>query len=146
MAELIVIGGYPGAGKSTLITQLQEERGSIELTVHDFMADSDPGSDAVKSSKHWDRLIHCLRNGHTGAVADIQFITEARQQELRTAVKKYVGDVVFTWTMFRDQPERARRNIRRRGRDVQHQLTLVDRFRPLHHIPDGAEKLNITVP
>lgn len=110
MNTAIGIGGYPGAGKTTLSNLFDERKA---LVIHDFNIDWNGNTS---------RALEAISQGRSVVVNDVMFVNASWRRKLEEALCRQVQ-----WLVFENAPEKARRNAVARNRNsLKRELELID--------------------
>lgn len=141
--RLLIVTGLPGSGKSHLIkTKLRNN--VTGLCVEDFHANAIDHSPAVEKSRHFTALQEALRAGHDCIIADIEFCHRERREVVAYTFKSVLPEIEIEYHCLRNQLERCKSNIERRGRNgLQEEKRKAEALSKIYEIPNGAIEYDV---
>jgi hypothetical protein len=146
ISKLLVLSGLPGSGKSELLRSGKFPR-VTGLRVHDFHHKAINNSPLPKDSRHFRAVVEALKAGHDCIIADVEFCREVRRNAVVEAIRDEVPEVLVEFHCFRNQPDRCKANVRRRGRaGVEEELRKVDEISSVYEIPANAVEYDVFEP
>jgi RNase adaptor protein for sRNA GlmZ degradation len=144
VAEIILIAGLPGSGKTTYLKALQQEGW---LVFDDFKANAYNDSSVFWHSQNYEALLMVLREGQKCVVVDIDFCKTESRHEADTALREQIPDLKLNWLFFENDFEACQANVRRRAsRSIEDNLRAVNEYHALYRIPIGAQVISVWRP
>lgn len=142
MAELHVVAGLPGSGKTHLVRRLAEPVGG--LVIDDYFKDSIGDRPETPYSRHYPELIQSLRAGRVCFVADRAFCYQPRREEFIGIIRILIPQVRVEWLFFANDPAACRRNVvNRSAKEMPAELAWIDESIARYHIPAGANEVPV---
>jgi predicted kinase len=140
-AEIILIAGLPGSGKTTYIKARQQEGWSI---FDDFKANANNDSSAFRHSRNYEALLTALREGQKCLVTDIDFCKANSRREAEAALRMQIPDLMLSWLFFENAFHACQANIRRRASpSIEDNLRALHAYREMYQIPIGAQVIPV---
>lgn len=141
MAQIILIAGLPGSGKTTYLETLRQEGW---LVFDDFKANAYNDSSVFWHSRNYEALLMALREGQKCVVVDIDFCKTNSRHEADTSLREQIPDLTLNWVFFENDFQACQVNVRRRAsRSIEDNLRALDEYHALYQIPIGAQVIPV---
>lgn len=129
MANIIIIVGLPGSGKSHLGKAVSQNR---TIPFYD---------DCITEVEIWEQVEACLRNNNDCVLADPGFCISKYRDQLVEKISDLNKDAILTWIYFDNDPEVCIQNLKNRsdGRIVSE--TFARQFSKWYTIPKNTATL-----
>lgn len=143
-AEIILIAGLPGSGKTTYINAREQEGWSI---FDDFKANANNDSSAFRHSRNYEALVTALREGQKCLVTDIDFCKANSRREAEAALRTQIPDLMLSWLFFENDFHACKANITRRaGPSIEDNLRALREYCALYQTPIGGQVIPVWKP
>jgi RNase adaptor protein for sRNA GlmZ degradation len=143
-AEVIVIAGLPGSGKTTHMDALRQEGW---LIFDDFKANAYNDSSIFTHSRNYESLLGALRAGKRCLIADIDFCKATSRHEAETAIRAQIPDVNLSYIFFENDLHACQANlVKRASRSLEENLKALHRYHGLYEIPADARVIPVWRP
>jgi hypothetical protein len=149
--RLIIVAGLPGAGKTTYLQRLKEQR-VVQWYYDDFQDASRNKSPDPRLSRYYGSLIKHLRKGYTVAVADIRYCVPDEIQQLLGAIQQALpGSISVEVHYFENDQARCLINAKKRAeltrtRDFSYEQGLIKHYGSRYAIWVDRSIKQITMP
>ena len=142
-AEIILIAGLPGSGKTTYINAREQEGWSI---FDDFKANANNDSSAFRHSRNYEALVTALREGQKCLVTDIDFCKANSRPEAEAALRTQIPDLMLSWLFFENDFHACKANITRRADHRSRMICSTPQDCALYQTPIGGQVIPVWKP